>query len=182
MELFSLFFKAKQNPLIYLICFFGCARVLVAACRIFSGNMWDLVPWPGIEHWPFALGAQSLSHWTRSIRIMQCFSLKSDLFYLCIQDSSLLLCVWVIPFCLSVVLHCMIYMAACLPIHPWVNEGNLKVNWRSFKVYLGTFLEVQWLRICLPMQGTLVWSLVCEDSTCRGATKPMRWDCWGPHP
>ena len=38
------FFKAKQNPLIYSICLFGCARVLIAACRIFSGNIWDLVP------------------------------------------------------------------------------------------------------------------------------------------
>ena len=26
--------------------------------------MWDLVPWPGIEPGPPALGAQSLSHWT----------------------------------------------------------------------------------------------------------------------
>ena len=26
--------------------------------------MWDQVPWPGIEPWPPALGAQSLSRWT----------------------------------------------------------------------------------------------------------------------
>ena len=26
--------------------------------------MWDLVPWPGIEPSPLALGAWSLSHWT----------------------------------------------------------------------------------------------------------------------
>ena len=32
---------------------------------------------------------------------------------------------------------------------------------------------VWWLRIYLPMQGTRVRSLVQEDSTCRGATKPM---------
>ncbi|KAJ8779504.1 hypothetical protein J1605_012388 [Eschrichtius robustus] len=32
----------------------------------------------------------------------------------------------------------------------------------------------QWLRICLPMQGTLVRALVREDPTCRGATKPVR--------
>ena len=38
----------------------------------------------------------------------------------------------------------------------------------------GTSLVVQWLRICLPMQGTQVRSLVRGDSTCRGATKPMR--------
>ena len=34
------------------------------------------------------------------------------------------------------------------------------------------FLGVQWLRINLPMQGTQVRSLVQEDFTCRGATKP----------
>ena len=38
---------------------------------------------------------------------------------------------------------------------------------------VGTFLVVQWLRIRLPMQGTLVQALVQEDPTCRGATKPM---------
>ena len=30
---------------------------------------------------------------------------------------------------------------------------------------------VQWLRICLAMQGILVWSLVQEDPTCSRATK-----------
>ena len=31
----------------------------------------------------------------------------------------------------------------------------------------------QWLRICLPMQGTRVRALVWEDPTCRGATRPV---------
>ncbi|XP_049559490.1 modulator of macroautophagy TMEM150B isoform X2 [Orcinus orca] len=35
-------------------------------------------------------------------------------------------------------------------------------------------LVAQWLRICLPMQGTQVQALVQEDPTCSGATKPMR--------
>ena len=38
----------------------------------------------------------------------------------------------------------------------------------------GTSLVAQWIRICLPMQGTWVQSLVWEDPTCRRATKPMR--------
>ena len=38
----------------------------------------------------------------------------------------------------------------------------------------GTSLVAQWLRIYLPMQGTRVRSLVREDPTCRGATKPVR--------
>ena len=38
----------------------------------------------------------------------------------------------------------------------------------------GTSLVAQWLRIHLPMQGTWLRSLVQEDPTCRGATKPVR--------
>ena len=37
----------------------------------------------------------------------------------------------------------------------------------------GASLVAQWLRICLPMQGTRVRVLVWEDPTCRGATGPM---------
>ena len=42
----------------------------------------------------------------------------------------------------------------------------------TFKVD-GLSLEAQWLRIRLPMQGTWVQSLVPEDPTYRGATKPV---------
>ena len=38
---------------------------------------------------------------------------------------------------------------------------------------MGASLVAQWLRICLPMQGTPVRALVWEDPTCRGATKPV---------
>ena len=44
---------------------------------------------------------------------------------------------------------------------------------------LGTSLVAQWLRICLPMQGTQVWVLVREDPTCCGATKPVCHNYWG---
>ena len=37
----------------------------------------------------------------------------------------------------------------------------------------GASLVAQWLRICLPMQGTGVRSLVREDPTCRRTTKPV---------
>ena len=37
----------------------------------------------------------------------------------------------------------------------------------------GTSLVAQWLRICLPMQGTWVGSLVWEDPTGCRATKPV---------
>ena len=34
-------------------------------------------------------------------------------------------------------------------------------------------LGAQRSRICLPRQGTQVWSLIWEDPTCLGATKPV---------
>ena len=42
-----------------------CGSCLVHSDRhewVTLTTMWDLVPWPGIEPWPFALGARSLSH------------------------------------------------------------------------------------------------------------------------
>ena len=41
------------------------------------------------------------------------------------------------------------------------------------KVVSWASLVVQWLRICLPMQGTRVRALVQEDPTCRVASKPV---------
>ena len=38
---------------------------------------------------------------------------------------------------------------------------------------LGASLVAQWLRICLPVQGTRVRALVWEDPTCCGATGPV---------
>ena len=45
-----------------------------------------------------------------------------------------------------------------------------------------TSLEVQWSQTCLPMQGTLVWSLVWEDPTRCRATKSVRHNCWAHEP
>ena len=44
----------------------------------------------------------------------------------------------------------------------------------SFKELNRASLVAQWLRICLPMQGTWVRALVREDPTCLGAAKPVR--------
>ena len=41
-----------------------------------------------------------------------------------------------------------------------------------------TFLVAQWIRMCLPMQGTRVQSVLWEDSTSWGATKPMHHNHW----
>ena len=45
-----------------------------------------------------------------------------------------------------------------------------------------TSLVVQWLRICLPIQGTRVRPLVREDPTCRRATKPATHNYWARVP
>ena len=64
---------------------------------------------------------------------------------------------------------------------------------REKKQGLWTSLVVQWIRIRLPVQGTRVPSLIREDPTCCGATKPVchsYWACalelthhsyWSPH-
>ena len=44
--------------------FICLCQVLVAAYRIFSCGIWDLVPRLGIEPKPPALGARSPNHWT----------------------------------------------------------------------------------------------------------------------
>ena len=71
-----LFIRRFKNIYIYIIYLFWLCRVLVEACKIFpvacfscgmqtlSCSMQDLVPRPGIEPGPPALGAQSLTHWT----------------------------------------------------------------------------------------------------------------------
>ena len=42
----------------------------------------------------------------------------------------------------------------------------------------GASLVAQWLRVCLPMQGTWVRALVWEDPTCRGAAGPVSHNYW----
>ena len=37
-----------------------------------SCSMWDLVPWPGIEPWPPAVGLRSLSHWGTTTEFPHC--------------------------------------------------------------------------------------------------------------
>ena len=60
-----------------------------------------------------------------------------------------------------------------------VQDTVLSKSSRKNKRYLlGTSLVAQWLKICLPMQGTQVGSLVREGLTCRGATKPVRHNYW----
>ena len=67
----------------------------------------------------------------------------------------------------------------CL-LHTWeLMCGGAKTGPREGIIEMfQTFLVVQWLRIHLSMRGTQVWSLVQEDSTCCGATKPLHHNYW----
>ena len=51
--------------------------------------------------------------------------------------------------------------------------AGLKGNSVTERISSGASLVAQWLRICLPMQGTRVRALVWEDPTWRGATRPV---------
>ena len=55
---------------------------------------------------------------------------------------------------------------------------SLAIRETQIKTKMRASLAVQWLRICLATQRTLVWSLVQEDPTCRGATKPVHHNYW----
>ena len=46
-------------------------------------DLWDLVPWPGIEPYPPVLGAWSLSHWTTmKFQVFMLFSLVAAQTYI----------------------------------------------------------------------------------------------------
>ena len=65
----------------------------------------------------------------------------------------------------------------CPSIDEWINKMwyiHTMEHYSPIKINYWASLVAQWLRICLPIQGTQVWALVWEDPTCRRATKPMR--------
>ena len=67
---------------------------------------------------------------------------------------------------------------------PWPLCTGWSLLWAELypiQLHAEISLVVQWQRICLPMQGTLVWSLVLEDSTLHWATKPVDHNYWSPH-
>ena len=90
------------------------------------------------------------------------------------QRISILCLLWfLLIWLLCVMWH--IYTHTCVHVHKHthIHISHLKALW-------GISLVLQWLRICLPMQGTWVWSLVWEDPTCCRETKPLRHNYWSP--
>ena len=63
--------------------------------------------------------------------------------------------------------------------HQTLEETQMSLNgWMDKKQTNWASLVAQWLRICLPMQGTRVRALVWEDPTCRGAAGPVSHNYW----
>ena len=60
----------------------------------------------------------------------------------------------------------------------WPTPPGLPGTILILKLKSQASLVAQWLRICLPMQGTWVRALVREDPTCHGATKPVHHNYW----
>ena len=59
-------------------------------------------------------------------------------------------------------------------LHPRPTESEGEVSNLCLKhPTVGASLVAQWLRICLPMQGTRVRAPVWEDPTCREAARPV---------
>ena len=93
------------------------------------------------------------------------------------------ICEWVSAF-IRGILMCKIWWGCSSldPMHFKTNKRNLPPKTKPHsddKTLRGrTSLVAQWLRMCLPMQGTWVQALVREDPTCRRATKPMRHNYW----
>ena len=65
-------------------------------------------------------------------------------------------------------------------MNEWMDGWMNLFIWKHFRLkkWVWASLVAQWIRIHLPMQGIWVRSLVREDSTCHGATKPVRHDYW----
>ena len=61
-------------------------------------------------------------------------------------------------------------LSTCLHLHHHEKPNQ--------KHHVGTSLVAQWIRICLPMQGTQVQSLAWEDFTCHGETEPVCRNYW----
>ena len=70
-------------------------------------------------------------------------------------------------------LHSNLSLLGCAHHHRADLSKTEMLKFERSEDHMGASLVAQWLRICLPMQGTRVRALVWEDPACRGATRPV---------
>ena len=95
-----------------------------------SCSMWDLVPQPGVEPVPPALGVWSLSHWTPREVLFLCFSSKSSLFW-----------PWISPYSFVFILICpaklsrgntkRFMISQQLDLAFWPSTRTINSNWQQ---------------------------------------------------
>ena len=84
---------------------------------------------------------------------------------------------WVSDHLFAIVNSSITSLTVCI-VFFWRSHRTQKKSFHFLKRQAGASLVAQWLRICLPMQGTQVRALVWEDPTCRGATRPVSHNYW----
>ena len=104
-----------------------------------------------------------LSHFVSAVYGDWLYSYRIFLFCFCI-----LCCLYISSLLLSFFYFTLSKLWMYLFDSPFLNLTTAFKNVLSW-----AFLVAQWLRICLPMQGTWVRALVWEDPTCHGATGPV---------
>ena len=65
-----------------------------------------------------------------------------------------------------------------LRLFPEIQETEILKGGGNTRIQIGLPWWCSGLRLHLPMQGTQIWSLVSEDPTCCGATKPVHHNYW----
>ena len=71
-----------------------------------------------------------------------------------------------------------VWRNGCVCVCGEVGKGDEEVQTSGYIINKWASLVAQWLRVCLPMQGTRVRALVWEDPTCRGAAGPVSHNYW----
>ena len=129
--------------------------------RVFSNELTLCITWP--KYWSFSLSiSPSNKYWGF-------LSFRIDWFDLLAVQGTLKSLLQHQHSKASVLQHLALFIVQLSPLRETVK-----------KLRYGASLVVQWLRICLQMQGTQVPPLVREDPTCHGATKPMRFTTTEP--
>ena len=180
---------------------FGCAGSCLWHAGSFSCGMWDLVPWPGIDPGPPALGARSLNHWTtREVPNYYLFSFCPHC-TACgilvpwpgIESVSPVVEVWSLNHCAAREVPGFCYSCCCIRLLPW---EDLKLNHhlpavklfiKAFKIYYLTFcMSTEHLNgptgmgtvvVLLPAQAPEQWSCHCPLWTAGGQLVGLA-KCW----